>query len=423
MYWFLAEDGSVLYVGKAKDLAKRIAQYRQGREAAPNKEVLVREAIAVKCQVLSSELEALLVEAELVRKYQPRLNILLKDDKSPIYVVITRELFPRVFTARKREIEKGKISGDVYGPFQSAYMLNRVLRTIRSIFKWCSRPPTGVMTYGGVETYKACFYYHLDMCSGACMGIISADEYRQNIARLRRFLRGHTALVLRQLKKEIVDKSKEKKFEEAAVLRSQYEAIQHITDPAYRLEPDVALPRLRSAFGTQAIQLLREVIGRDLHLKRNWQPRRIECYDVSNLQGKLATVSMVVFIEGVAEPSEYRIFHVRRHETPDDYAMLRQVLRRRQNHPEWGIPDLVLIDGGRGQLNAVRSVWQWPTPVTAITKRPDRLTLSQPDGSFLMRPVVELSVAGELLQQLRDEAHRFAKKHVHRRLAKRDLSQ
>lgn len=420
MYWFSGEDGSVLYVGKAKDLSKRISQYRQGREAfsGPNKEVLLREAVGVTCQVLSSELEALLVEAELIHKYQPRLNILLKDDKSPIYVVITRDSFPRVLTARKREIDKGKISGDVYGPFQSAYMLGKVLRTIRPIFQWCNR---AWQLKPGHENFRPCFYYHLDMCSGACMGMVGQTEYRESIARLRRFLRGHTQAVLRQLKKDIQEKAGQQQFEDAAVLRGQYEAIQQITDPAFRMDPDIALPRLRSAFGTQAMQLLQQILKKELSVAHDLH--RIECYDVSNLQGKLATVSMVVFIDGVSDPSEYKIFHVRRHETPDDYAMLRQVLRRRQNHPDWGVPDLVLIDGGRGQLNAAKSVWQWPTPVAAITKRPDRLTLARPDGSFSMTPVSQLSVAGELVQQLRDEAHRFAKKHVHRRLAKRDFTQ
>ncbi len=413
----------MLYVGKAKDLAKRIAQYRQGREISPHKQLLVREAVKVKYQLLASELEALLVEAELVHRYQPRFNILLKDDKSPIYVVITREDWPRVLTARQREIAKGKFKGDIYGPFSSAYTLHKVLRTIRPIFRWCNRvrPRPGSDPGLGL-TPRPCFYYHLNLCSGACLGLITAAQYRADIVRLRQFLRGRVGLVLRQLKKEITAKANVQKFEEAAGLREQYQAIQQITDPAYRWEPDVALPRLRSEFGLQGVRLLREMIAQDLELGESWQPRRIECYDVSNLQGKLATVSLVTFIDGVADPSEYRIFHVRNLDTPDDYAMLRQVLRRRQNHPEWGIPDLVLIDGGRGQLNAVQTVWRWPRPVVGIAKRPDRLVIRQTDGHFIFHPVDQLSLAGELLQQLRDEAHRFAKKHVHRRLAKRDLT-
>ncbi len=263
-----------------------------------NKEVLVREAVKVECQVLASELEALLVEAELVHRYQPRLNILLKDDKSPIYVVITREVYPRVLTARKREIDRGKIQGEIYGPFPSAYMLNKVLRMIRPIFRWCNQAAKREArrpAYTAAEKVKPCFYFHLDQCSGACVGLVGAREYRTNITRLRRFLRGQTAAVLRQLKTKIEVLSQENRFEEAAVLKDQYESIQQVTNPEFRLEPDVALPRLRSAFGTQAVQLLREVVTRELDLPAAWQPRRIECYDVSNLQGKLATVSQVVF--------------------------------------------------------------------------------------------------------------------------------
>ena len=416
MYWFTSEKDAVLYVGKAKNLAKRISQYRLGKALGPTKDKLVREAISVSHQVRQSELEALLVEAELIRQYQPRYNILLKDDKSPIYVVITKDEYPRVLTARRRDIEKKVIKGDVYGPFQSAYMLKKVLQTIRPIFRWCnqaSRPGRG-------SSQRPCFYYHLDQCSGACVGAIEKEEYKASITRLREFLRGETKNLQRSLKKEIVQLAQEKKFEEAEARRQEYEAILVITDPAYRLAPDIALPRLRSEFGSQATQMLRTVIAPKLFLGEEWVPRHIECYDVSNFQGKYATVSLVSFRDGVQDSDGYRIFHIRNKDTPDDYGMLRQALKRRQGHPEWGVPDLIVIDGGKGQLAAAHSVWNWPTPLVSIAKRPDRLVMRNAKEEFTLIPISELSVAGELIQQLRDEAHRFAKKHAHKRLDKRD---
>lgn len=418
MYWFLSYDGSVLYVGKAKDLKKRISQYRQYARLAPDKQKLVEEAVSVACEVRQSELEALFVEAELVRRYQPRFNILLKDDKSPIYVVITKEEFPRVLTARRREIDMGLVTGDVFGPFSSAYLIKNVLRSIRPIFQWCN-----VAAKRKAEdrpSGRPCFYYHLDQCSGACVGRIDAKDYKLRIRHLKSFLRGQTTNILRSLKQEIALLAQQQKFEEAEVLRQQYLAIEKVTDPSYKVGPDIALPRLRTAFGIEATKKLGEVVRKHLGLPQTWQPLRIEGYDVSNFQGKLAVVSLVCFVDGVQESSGYRTFHVRRKDTPDDYGMLRQVLTRRQDHEEWGIPDLILIDGGKGQLNAVKEVWRWPTPVVSIAKDPDRLVLSTPEG-FVLIPASELGPAGQLISQIRDESHRFAKKGVKKRLAKRDI--
>jgi excinuclease ABC subunit C len=418
VYWFLSHDGSVLYVGKAKDLKKRISQYRQYARLAPDKQHLVEEAVSVQCEVRQSELEALFVEAELVRRYQPRFNILLKDDKSPIYVVITKEEFPRVLTARRREIDMGNIQGDVFGPFSSGYLIKNVLRSIRPIFQWCSiaAKRKGIDREHG----RPCFYYHLGQCSGACVGQISSVEYKQNIRRLKAFLRGQTSVILRKLKQEIVLLAASERFEEAEQLRQQYVAIEKVTDPSYKIGPDIALPRLRTAFGIEATKRLGEVVRKHLELHDTWEPLRIEGYDVSNFQGKLAVVSLVCFVDGVQESAGYRTFHIRRKDTPDDYGMLKQVLTRRQNHEEWGIPDLILIDGGKGQLNAVKDVWRWPTPVVSIAKDPDRLVISTSNG-FVLIPASELGPAGQLISQIRDEAHRFAKKGVKKRLVKRDI--
>ncbi len=407
----------MLYVGKAKDLSKRISQYRQYSRLAPDKQKMVSTAVDVRCEVRQSELEALFVEAELVRRYQPKFNILLKDDKSPIYVVITKEMFPRVLFSRKREIEKDRVQGDVFGPFPSAYLIKNVLRSIRPIFRWCSvagkRSPDKVVG-------RPCFYFHLDQCSGACVGRIDPTTYKADIRRLKSFLRGRTQVIQRQLKREIEQLAQEQRFEEAQMLRRQWEAINRVTSPDYKVAPDVALPRLRTAFGIEATKELAAIIRPHLGLSEDWLPNRIEGFDVSNFQGKMSAVSMVVFEEGVIATSEYRTFHVKYKDIPDDYGMLRHVLTRRQNHEEWGIPDLLLIDGGRGQLNSVKSVWRWPTPVVSIVKHPDRLVIAT-EGGFVFVPIDEMGPAGQLLQQIRDESHRFAKKTAHKRLAKRDI--
>lgn len=431
MYWFLGIDGTVLYVGKAKDLKKRISQYRQLNRLERRKQRLVREAVAVKYRELDSELMALFVEAELIKEYRPEFNVRLKDDKSPIYLIITSELFPRLLMVRKTDLPKYKVrTENIFGPFQSAYMLRQVLRQIRSSFGWCSQ--AGKMFEDRADWEKKlgsefiklrpCFFVHIEQCSGACIGAVSPDEYRAMIRRLRLFLKGETKSVQRELKKQIEETAAKQEFERAAYLRRQWEAIERLTNPEFRLAPDIALPRLESQFGAAAVEELGRIIGQAYGQKSEWRPRRLECYDVSNVQGKQATVSMVVFINGAVSKKDYRIFYIRTKDTPDDYGMMREALTRRQRHPEWGTPDLVLIDGGLGQLRAVQGVWRWGSVVASLAKRPDRLfLLPEREGNAEVVPVEQLEEGGRLLQQARDEAHRFAKRHVHLRLRKRDL--
>jgi excinuclease ABC subunit C len=431
VYWFLSSVGSVLYVGKAKNLKNRISQYRQLNGLTSFKQRLVREAVEVRYQILRSELEAILVEAELIRKYQPHYNIALRDDKSPVYIVITNELFPRILTARRTDLEKPLLkNGTHFGPFQSAYMLRQVLRSIRSSFGWCSQAGKEFPT---IEVWqkkisegdtRLCFSAQVGICSGACSGEVSPKQYANMIRRLKLFLRGKTRAVQRELKKQIESAAREQNFELAALLKAQWDAIEHLVSEKYKLAPDVALPRLQDSFGHQAVLLLSKIIRDHFSLPMNWQAQRIEGYDVSNVQGRYATVSMVVFVNGQEAKQHYRIFHIRSKDTPDDYAMLQEALRRRQRHPEWGEPDLVLIDGGKGQLRMVNDVWQWENPVVSIGKRPDRLFLpKREERSALEIPVERLGAGGQLLQQIRDESHRFAKKHVHKRLEKRDILQ
>jgi len=442
VYWFLSSTGQVLYVGKAKNLKNRISQYRQLKGLTAFKQRLVAEAVEVKYEVLESELVALFVEAELIHKYQPQYNIQLRDDKSPVYLVMTNELFPRLLTARRTDLSKPLLKqGTQFGPFQSAYMLRQVLRTIRPSFGWCN---IAGKTFANEQDWeerrakgetRACFYAHLGVCSGACRGDVSPHEYANMIRRLKLFLRGKTKSVQRDLKKQIELAAKEQRFEEAANLKEQWESISRLLSASQKLTPDIALPRIQSIFGHQAVSLLSTIVRDHFSLgispdvsesddsetsPPDWTAHRIEGYDVSNVQGKYATVSMVVFIDGQPAKQHYRIFYIRQKDTPDDYFMLQEALTRRQKHPEWGEPDLILIDGGKGQLNKVRAVWQWDTPVVSIGKHPDRLFLPKlPGKDALQIPVDRLATAGQLLQQVRDESHRFAKKHVHKRLEKR----
>lgn len=408
MYWFTAPDGGVLYVGKAKNLKKRVSSYALASRLAPKTVAMVSEAAHVQYHELSSELEALLVEAELIRMHQPPYNILLKDDKSALYVMVTKEDFPRVITLRKSDLSGEK--GWVFGPFPSAFKLRQVLKLVRKIFPWCneSRPAK-----------KPCFYSHLGLCPGVCVGTIGVREYGESMRLLRHFLQGKARLLLKELKESMRHFSQTRKYEAAAGARDRMRMIEEVLAAADQTDVSAKLPHISRGDGSEQLIRFRRLLSKELQLPREFLPNRIECYDVSNTQGTKPVVSMVVFVNGAPAKSEYRLFNIRLGETPNDYAMLQEALERRQRHPEWGRPDLIVIDGGKGQLQAALKVWRWANPVLSLAKEPDRLMMKTSAGGFRIVPLSTLSAAdGVLAQRLRDEAHRFAKQHHAKRRTK-----
>ncbi len=426
VYWFLNESGNVLYVGKAKDLKKRVTSYTYVTRLQPKTKQLVLTATQLKFQVLESELEALLTEAELIHTYLPDFNILLKDDKSPLYIHITGEEFPRVLTMRKQELEKKKLTGTVLGPFQSAYKVKEVLRIVRPIFPWCNAKRSATAT-------RACFYQHLKLCPGVCTHTISKEAYAETIATLRLFLKGKTTHIKQNLTERMKELAAGHQFEKAAVIRDQVRLITEVTSPQFKLKPDLLLTAHLATSTTengllQLARYLHEYCGTPQEYSLN----RIECYDVSNTQGTNAAVAQVVSIAGEPESEHYRIFNIRTLNTPNDYHMMKEALLRRQNHREWGEPDLIVIDGGKGQLRAALQVWQWRAPVISIAKDPDRLLFpirqwqKKQEGSAsreVLYKELELPLQNPalmIIQKLRDEAHRFSKKQ-HSKLAGREM--
>ncbi len=396
-----------MYVGKAKNLKNRLRQYAKREDDRPQIENLLSLAVNVKWQELPSELDALLVEAELIKRYQPQYNILLKDDKSNLYICISGGDFPRIFTARKPEILRTQEKWTTFGPFQSGYKVRQVLEIGRRIFKWCDKPTAG----------RPCFYYHLGLCSGACTGKVNVDEYREMIDCVKKFLRGRTHELIKEFKEQIAIHAQDQEFEKANSLKEQVEALVVVTSPKYRLRPDMTIPILTNKMEEESLISLRAILRQYLSIPASAPLARIEGYDISNISGTNASCSMVTAIEGKMDHSEYKHFGIKTLNTPNDFAMLREALTRRQNHPEWGIPDVILIDGGKGQLRSVLSVWNWPTIVVSIAKKPDRLFIPlkmiEKKKEKLVFKEVELTPelpATRLLQSIRDESHRFAKR-------------
>lgn len=425
VYWFLDDQDNVLYVGKAKNLKNRIASYKQWQSTTGKTRRLVFHAKQLKHTVLDSELEALLVEAELIRTHQPQYNILLKDDKTPLYVQITDEEYPRILTVRKKEVEKNYLSGSVFGPFQSSFQLKEVLNLARKIFPYCTAPRGA--QYGTPQN-SPCFDYHLDLCPGACIGAVTPEQYQQTIAQLKLFLKGKKKSVVKTIEEEMKKAAETEEYEYAAELRDRIQLIKTVTERSYKLRPDMQLPTLKQSLRAEGLIYLRRLLSTFFSLPKTYPLTRIEGYDVSNIQGTNATVAMVTFLNGSAAKDQYRLFNIRTLKTPNDYAMLQEALLRRQNHAEWGAPNLLLIDGGKGQLRAALKVWRWTTPVIAIAKKPDRLIfpivpadqkekdLEDNEETRSLKNLEYREVTLEeghptlmLMQQVRDEAHRFSK--------------
>lgn len=405
-----------MYVGKAKNLKNRITSYTQYAQLAPRIKKLVSTAHKLKFEILDSELEALLIEAELIRVHQPFFNVRLKDDKSPIYLVVTTdEPFPVVLRKRKTDIVKEKPRGTVLGPFQSGFSLNEVLKIARKIFPWCADP------HGG----RPCFYYHLDLCPGACVGDIPESGYRENIDQLILFLRGKKKAVLKDLTAKMKAASEAQQYEKAQEYKEKIQHIEEVTKKQYRLAPSLVLPGFGMEQAKQGVVELQKILQTYAGFPRTAKLTRIEGFDVSNISGTNAAVSMVTFTDGQPDTDHYRLFNIRTLQTPNDYHMLQEALQRRQNHPEWGKPDLTLIDGGKGQVRAVLKVWQWENPVIGIAKKPDRLVIPiHTEGEKLSYEIITLPAdhpALKLIARIRNESHRFAKKQFHKRHIKKLL--
>ncbi len=373
VYFMKDAKGTILYIGKAGNLKRRVSSYfLRPHDARIQK--LVSLINAIDYRETDSALEALILESALIKKYQPQFNIREKDDKSFLYVVVTDEEFPRVLLARGKEITEGKYKKK-FGPFVVASNVREALRILRKLFPWHTHDPEKIGTYK-----RPCFDYEVGICPGVCVGAISKKEYAKTIKNLSLFFEGKKDKILTSLKKEMGMASKKQEYEKAESIKRKIFALQHIQDTALISDDEIV-----------------SLTGRNAHATR------IEGYDISNISGVSAVGSMVVFVNGVPDTNEYRKFKIRTVEGPNDIAMLREVLTRRFDN-KWTLPDLLLIDGGKGQVNVANEVLHelgLTIPVVGLAKGAERkrndLIGTPPQG-------IELGT----LIKVRDEAHRFA---------------
>ena len=442
VYFFRDAHGVVLYVGKSANLKQRVTSYfRASADLSPAKRRLLDEATNLTWEETGSEIEALLKEAHYIKKYQPRYNVLLRDDKTYLSIKITDEEFPRVLTTHK--IEAGST---YYGPFTDARAVKETLRVLRKLFPYrtsclpfvasralrSNEAAKNGTKKGKPNSGRACLDSHLGLCPGICAGKVSAHEYRKTINRIKLFLAGHKGRVIATLRREL--KALKHQRDEASRLRAE-----RIAEQIRYLEKYLAMSHVLS-FGEKAegdVAELAQVLGLPT------APHRIEGYDISNIMGTLATASMIVFTDGRANKSEYRKFKIKTVRGANDVACLKETLRRRFHHsllnhisgpmgPEmwhtqknerralWPMPDLVIIDGGRPQLGAALEVWRelhLSIPLISLAKRLEEIFIP---GQVHPLVLSRTSPALHLAERVRDEAHRFAVSY-HNRLRRKQL--
>ena len=511
-YQYYDAKGTVIYVGKAKNLRKRISSYFQKEHENRKTRVLVKQIYDLRYIVVDSEADALLLENNLIKQYQPRYNVMLKDDKTYPSIVIKHEPFPRIFQTRNI-VRDGSL---YYGPYSSVHFIRTLLHLIKELYpiRNCKHALTPEAIHSG--KYKVCLQYHIKRCKAPCVGMQEAEEYDRNVADIKEILKGNSSKVSELLLERMKALASEMRFEEAQEVKRQYDLVEsfrlkstvvpmlhnvdvfsldeneasffinymHIGSGAivqvytieYQKKLDdeqkeyvlgLGIVELRERFHSHADEIIvpfipegvfpegisftvpqrgdkRKVlelslqnakqykvdklkrsekfnpeqrttrllttIQKDLHLPA--LPMQIECFDNSNIQGTNPVAACVVFKKGKPSKKDYRHFHIKTVVGPDDFASMREIVTRRYTRlleEEAPLPQLIIIDGGKGQLNAATEVLRelnllGKITIVGLAKRLEEIFY--PGDPF---PLVldKTSETLKVIQHLRDEAHRF----------------
>jgi excinuclease ABC subunit C len=414
VYLMKDAEGRVIYVGKAVNLRSRAGSYfTKAAEADRRTADLIPEIADIEYLETESEVDALLMEARLIKDIQPRFNALLKDDKTfPYLQITTREDFPRV------EFTRQPLSSGVrlYGPFTNAGKLRGTIAVLQKIFRFRTCTLDISENDERWRWFRPCLLASINQCTAPCNLRISREDYREDIRRLRLFLDGGRARLLKDLEAQMQQASRELKFEKAARLRDDIHALNSL-NLCGNLE-DHAQPEVFPIDPQKGLAGLKKI------LKLNDIPRRIEGVDIAHFQGSETVASLVQFIDGLPFRHGYRKFRINTVQGVDDFASMREVISRRfqrLNQDGESFPDLLLIDGGKGQLNAVMETFSLleitPPPTISLAKRDEEIFL--PGVSEPLR-LSKHAYALRLLQYVRDEAHRFAQ-HYHHALRNRTI--
>jgi excinuclease ABC subunit C len=360
VYFWLDDKGKPLYIGRATSLKQRLSQYFQKRIDSRIAE-MVTLARDLKWQSTDTVLESIILEANLIKKHWPKYNVKDKDNRSFVYIVISSGDYPRPIIIRGQDLKKfPEQKFKIFGPYQTYTLIQNALRIIRRVFPYSNCQPL---------SGKACFDYQIGLCPGTCLGMISSQEYQKNIKNICLLLAGEKKRLLQNLIKENPDKIR---------------ALEHIQEVSLLTrDNDLSSPQLN----------------------------RIEGYDISHLTGRETYASMVVVSNGQIDKKEYRLFKIKKAPAGDDERALQEALWRRFEHQDWPRPDLLMIDGGKPQIDFVFKILEEKNirvPIVGISKLGgDKLVFSRGVTSDFKKLAASIKIT---LLQVREEAHRFAVK-------------
>lgn len=440
-YIYRDKAKSIIYVGKAKNIKNRVKSYFTNQNLLDLKtRALVANIYSVEFLEVDSEVEALILETNLIKKYHPKYNILMRDDKTYSWVKFEKQIkgkrdFPRIKIVR--DTEKNDKNAIYFGPYLDTVPLKNILKNLRKVFPFvsCNRVliekstnPLQIKTNNPVP----CLYYHLGLCNAPCASLQSKKAYIENINNIKKFFMGFKNNIVVKLQKEMQKYSKAKNYEQAATIRDRINEIKYVTQNI-KLDnsvDDVNIAQIKEEQRDNGLKELIEELMFPTEFLSYKKGLKFECYDISNIQGKFSVGSMAVMIDGIIRPDLYRKFRIKSKNTPDDFGMLKEVLSRRFSHLDRSadksfsvLPNLIIIDGGKGQLSAAYKILRQlelgnKIPIVGLAKREEEIfklnlqftnetweDLSK--GMFKRIYLPRGSEALFLVQRLRDETHRF----------------
>lgn len=388
--------GEIIYVGKAINLKKRVTQYFQRDDAlGPKTKTLVSQIDSIETRVVGSEIEALILESSLIKKYLPKYNSLMRDDRSYLYIVVTHDLLPIIYSTHKSNLPS---NADIFGPFPSGSDVKSLLKTIRHIFPYYTKK------HGKNE----CLYCHLNLCPGPN---ISKIIYKKNINKIKKILNGKFSILRRQLVTEMNTNSKQQNYEQSLLIKNQITSLDYVVNGWRNLNNLFAEINLDDDISSRATQELQTTLSPYFAIKKL---HRIECYDISQFGTKYFVGSMTVAIDGKPDHSEYRQFKINTKYTADDQFMIREIVYRRLQHPKWGTPDLIIVDGGKPQISSIYPIF---STSIGLAKKFETIIIKT-DEKYIEINLPENSSALNLLKNLRNEAHRFANRYRKKLISK-----
>lgn len=518
VYRFLDENGVIIYIGKAKMLKKRISSYFTKNHEYPKLRILVSKIRDIQFTVVDSEWEALLLENSMIKQFRPRYNVMLKDDKTYPWLAVSKEEFPRLYYTRNPNPKKEEL----FGPYSSLRFMHTLLDTLHLLFpiRTCKTLP---------QKGRPCLQYHVKKCAAPCAKLISMEEYKENITKVVKIIKGNYSEVLSQLKTEMLYFAEKWEFEKAQVIKEQIEILESYRGKSIVVNPDIshcdvfsietenemafvnfmsivegsivhsctleiqnnleksreelllmAMAEIEKRFNSLSQEILvpfnvnitkektiftvpvrgdkkkllelsqknakisllekqkqreladperyknRILIALQKDLQMQNLPKVIECFDNSNTQGDEPVAAMVQFVNGKPNKKEYRHFNIKTVTGPDDFASIYEVVFRRYSRlieEEQSLPDLVIIDGGKGQLHIAYQALtelqiQDKILIIGIAKRLEDIYRV---GDSLPMFIDKKSESQKLLQRIRDEVHRFGIEHHRKRRAKKSL--